>query len=102
MKTLDRQTASSIPTRNQLETLSRNARALWSATPPGNPDQRENLCMQLICLESDIDRLRIRSSSGQLAENLGKLSNCAERLGELERRWELDPISTTGLRGRAS
>lgn len=95
MKTLNRQTASMDPSRNQVEALSQTVRTLWSATPSGGSQQRETLVVQLIRLDSDIERLRIRDAIGELCpEDIGELSNCAERLVQLERRWRSDPLSS--------
>ncbi|MFT5202587.1 MAG: hypothetical protein ACI9C1_001980 [Candidatus Aldehydirespiratoraceae bacterium] len=91
METLDQPTASSDPSRIQLEALSQTIQDLSSAAPYGEPHRRASLSVQLIRLESDVQRLRIRSAAGEFhSEEIGELRNCRERLAQLERRWRPD------------
>ncbi len=94
MKTINRQNASNKPTRIQVEALSRVARMLWSTNPPVEPQLRESLLVELTWVESDLERLRIRSVIGEIrAQDSGELDSCAERLAELERRWQPETSS---------
>lgn len=88
MKTLNRPTSTTTPTHSQVAALGEAARSLWANEPNVSHRQRERLVMQLLAVESDVERLWLRSSCDALrSEDIGDIRNCAERLALLEQRW---------------
>ncbi len=89
MKTFNRQTASNNSTPLSAESLRQSARLLWALSYDSDVIHRENQVLELINLESDIERIVLRDTLGELrSEDVHELEALRERLVGLQTRWK--------------